>query len=180
MRWLTVMLMLAASAARAGEYSRTAFGDGWLDLDGDGRDAREEALNAARQSIDWWWGRYTGQPVFDASRLDVDHVVPLAWAWERGAREWPAERRERFANDPANLLPVIAGANRSKGSRGPDEWMPANVAAWSDYLDRFEAVVAKYGLGVSEAERETFACLRRLAERHAIGIKVAGFVSCGG
>lgn len=36
----------------------------------------------------------------NAGDIDIDYVVPLVWAWERGTREWPREKRERFANDP--------------------------------------------------------------------------------
>jgi endonuclease I len=56
---------------------------------------------------------FTGNVIQNASDIDIDHVVPLAWSWDRGAREWTDEERLRFANDPVNLLPVEASLNRS-------------------------------------------------------------------
>ena len=41
--------------------------------------------------------------------VQIDHLVPLALAWDLGARNWTDEMRARFANDPANLLAVAGG-----------------------------------------------------------------------
>jgi hypothetical protein len=30
-----------------------------------------------------------------------------------------------FANDPGNLLATSASADRSKGAKGPDQWLPS-------------------------------------------------------
>nr|WP_273429863.1 DUF1524 domain-containing protein [Marinobacter sp.] len=57
------------------------------------------------------------------------HVVPLAWSWSRGAHEWSNESGLRFANDLVNLLPVEASWNRSKGAKGPDQWLALEGAA---------------------------------------------------
>ncbi|EUA90423.1 hypothetical protein I551_3131 [Mycobacterium ulcerans str. Harvey] len=43
--------------------------------------------------------------------MQIDHIVPLSYAWDMGASDWPAARRLRFANDPANLLAVQGHAN---------------------------------------------------------------------
>lgn len=87
---------------------------------------------------------YSGKILFDASKVDIDHVVPLKWAWEHGAQVWNKTKREQFANDPINLVPVEASLNRSKGAKGLDEWLPpANQA---QYKARFQRIVLKYGL----------------------------------
>ena len=52
-----------------------------------------------------------------ASEVDIDHVVALGDAWQKGAQQWSYARRVRFANDPLNLLAVDASANRQKGDR---------------------------------------------------------------
>ena len=114
----------AEPAAR--QYQRSAFGHGWDDADGDCRDSRAEALiNASTTRVRFasekgcrvvtgrWISPFTGEIIQNASNVDIDHVVPLAWAWERGAKNWTKEKRERFANDPKNLLPVEASLNRS-------------------------------------------------------------------
>jgi len=82
----------------------------------------------------------------DPEKLDADHVVPLKWAWEHGASAWTDEQREAFANDSDNIVMVLAAANRSKGAKGPDDWMPPNRAYHVQYLERFDAICKKYGL----------------------------------
>lgn len=103
-------------------YDRALFG-GWSDADGDCRSTRQEVLaHLSTMPVRWsgngceveggrWIDPYTGAIHLDAAGLDVDHVVPLAYAWARGADAWDAARREAFANDPANLLPVEARLN---------------------------------------------------------------------
>ncbi|WOH39538.1 DUF1524 domain-containing protein [Thalassotalea fonticola] len=53
----------------------------------------------------------------------MDHVVPIKWAWEHGARSWGVKKRVAFADAPANLLSVEASLNRCKGAKGVDEWL---------------------------------------------------------
>ena len=112
--------------AMAKNYDRSAFGHGWEDSDGDCQDSRAEALIATsttpvrfatnrrcRVITGRWISPFTGEVIQNASNIDIDHVVPLAWSWERGAKEWPYEKREKFANDLRNLWPVEASLNRS-------------------------------------------------------------------
>ena len=144
-------------------YERSAFGSGWDDEDGDCRDSRAEALIATsttevrfaddrrcRVVTGRWISPFTGKVILNAADIDIDHVVPLAWAWERGAGRWPSEKRERFANDPVNLLPVETSLNRSKGAQGPDEWLPP--ANQCGYVARFVRVVRLYDLQPSTQE----------------------------
>lgn len=139
------------------EYKRSAFGHGWDDANGDCQNSRAEALIATstttvrfaderrcRVVTGRWISPFTGNIIQNASNIDIDHVVPLAWAWERGAKDWPKERRELFANDMVNLLPVEASLNRSKGSQGPDEWLPPSGQC--GYVARFFRIVKQYGL----------------------------------
>lgn len=148
--WLCVMLLFTAAVAQQGkqgldEYDRAAFVH-WTDPDGNGENARVDALNAAMVVKPVWVCPYTGVIVDDPARLDIDHVVPLQWAWVHGAYKWDSEKRMLFANDPINLIPVLASANRAKGSKGPDEWLPPDPAFRQEYVARFAAVCRKYGL----------------------------------
>jgi hypothetical protein len=106
-------------------YSREQFGRGWADVDGDCQNSRHEALIAqstgqvrfktgreCRVVAGRWISPFTGTVIHDPSMIDIDHVVPLKWAWDRGANRWSPTQRERFANDPANLLSVEASLNR--------------------------------------------------------------------
>nr|WP_274382401.1 HNH endonuclease family protein [Rhodovulum sulfidophilum] len=110
-----------------------------------------------------WFASYTGQVVTNAGDLDIDHIVPLRYAWGHGAARWSAQKRARFARDPVNLLPVSASANCSKGARGPLEWLPPDQGLRCQYVRRFRRIAASYGLVHSAAEeRELVALTGRL------------------
>ncbi len=152
------LLLASCSPAAVGQspdgYSRALFPH-WLDVDGDGLDARQQAL--ARTSLrhalvgigmvqsGLWLEPYSCTTVTDPAALDVDHVVPLKWAWDHGASTWTAEKRMQFANDQANLVPVAARANRQKSASGPDEWLPSCLGA-AEYRRWFVEVCRGYGL----------------------------------
>lgn len=144
-------------------YDRALFG-GWTDEDGDCRDTRAELLaELSTVPVRWsadgcrvergrWIDPYTGRTHLDAETLDVDHVVPLAYAWARGADGWDSAAREHFGLDPANLLPVEDRLNRSKGSRGPLSWLPPDEGFQCQYVLRFRRLSLLHGLEVSEEE----------------------------
>jgi len=149
------------------EYQRSMFGHGWADTDGDCQDQRAEALiNASSLPVRFansdkcrvmtgrWISPFTGAVIQNSSEIDIDHVVPLAWAWRHGADEWPQEKREIFANDPVNLWPVEASLNRSKGGSGPGEWLPPENQC--QYVARFFRITKIFDLSVSESENRTF------------------------
>ncbi|MDG5498932.1 HNH endonuclease family protein [Marinobacter sp. BGYM27] len=101
-----------------------------------------------------WISPFTGKVIHDASAIDIDHVVPLKWAWDHGAASWTQEKRERFANDQVNLWSVELSLNRQKGARGPDEWLPP--AGQCQYVSRFVRISKVYGLQPSEREVHRF------------------------
>ena len=82
--------------------------------------------------------------------VQIDHIVPLALAWDLGARNWTDELRTRFANDPANLIAVAGRANQDKGDGQPAVWMPPNHAFWCQYSVQFAEVLRGYGLPIDE------------------------------
>ncbi|MFN0026376.1 MAG: HNH endonuclease family protein [Acidimicrobiales bacterium] len=137
-------------------YDRDLF-EHWTDEDDDGCDARSETL--LRQSLvvpvvtlagtcevisGSWRSTYDGSVASRPTELDIDHVVALGEAWVSGARDWTAERRRAFANDPVNLVAVTAAINRAKGDRDPARWQPPVQGAWCDYARTWAAV--KVGL----------------------------------
>lgn len=146
-------------------YSRDRFNH-WTDADRDGCDTRYEVLyrqNTRRgeggcsSRAGRWRSAYDGQVFGHASRLDVDHVIPLAEAWRSGAAtQWDANTRERFANDLGyrpSLLAVSASSNRSKGDRDPAEWMPPLARFHCRYAVNWVAVKYRWRLAVDTAER---------------------------
>ncbi|MEU3314973.1 HNH endonuclease family protein [Streptomyces sp. NPDC048387] len=144
-------------------YSRDKFTH-WAEQ-GDKCDTREVVLkrdgrNVTRDSecravSGSWTSLYDGVTVNDASKLDIDHMVPLAEAWRSGAAQWDAAKRKSFANDLTRpqLLAVSAATNRAKGDQSPDLWQPPDKSSWCQYGRAWTTVKSHYGLTVTEAER---------------------------
>jgi hypothetical protein len=143
-------------------YNRDDWG-GWIDADGDCQDTRAEILirdslqpvrfRAGREcsvSSGLWRLPYTEGTVTNARQLDIDHIIPLKWAHGHGGDRWTADRKRTFANDPDNLLATSASANRSKGAKGPDQWMPSIDQC--GYAKRWESLLQKYQLVVLPVE----------------------------
>ena len=86
--------------------------------------------------------------------MQVDHVVALSDAWQKGAQAWTAAQREAFANDPANLLAVDGPANQEKGAGDAATWLPPQRGYRCVYALRQVRVKAAYGLWVTAAERD--------------------------
>ncbi|MFC0444231.1 HNH endonuclease family protein [Pseudidiomarina halophila] len=145
-------------------YSRNAYKH-WIDEDKDCLDTRHELLtdlstikvtttrNGCRVLRGRWNDPYSGQIIFDAAAIDVDHLVPLAWAWQHGAADWSPQRRKEFANDPVNLFAVKLDLNRSKGARGPYEWLPPNQKFHCQYVSRYLRVMLIYDFTSSSREQ---------------------------
>ena len=85
--------------------------------------------------------------------MQIDHVVSLADAWYKGAREWDDQRRRDFANDPRNLLAVGGQANFDKAFRDATAWLPTNEAFRCEFVARQIDVKAAYGLWLSANEK---------------------------
>lgn len=151
-------------------YTREAFPH-WADSDNDGCDTRDEVLarDLTRVTVGedceitagTLRGPYSGEMLRvrggDADGIHVDHVVALAYAWRHGADDWTERRRRRFANDPANLLAVDAGANIAKSDQGPADWRPDQRSFRCEYAATFVAAAADYRLSIIPADRDALA-----------------------
>jgi hypothetical protein len=108
---------------------------------------------------------YTATPIAyrrgGASEVDIDHVVALSDAWQKGAQRWSPARRIAFANDRLNLLAVDASANRAKGDGDAATWLPPNKRFRCAYVARQVAVKRKYRLWITAAERAAIARVLR-------------------
>ena len=146
-------------------YSREQFGDGWITTGGcDTRDrilARDLTamayLDDCRVESGTLADPYTAARIRftrgGVSEVDIDHVVALSDAWQKGAQQWPVATRLAFANDPLNLLAVDAHTNRSKGDGDAATWLPPNKPFRCGYVARQVAVKRKYKLAVTAAEK---------------------------
>ncbi|MFE2548317.1 HNH endonuclease family protein [Streptomyces sp. NPDC059355] len=120
----------------------------------DGTDVKQDSECKAVSGT--WKSLYDGVVVTEASKMDIDHIVPLAEGWRSGAAGWDAARRKAFANDLTHpqLLSVTAATNRSKGDQSPDLWQPPDKASWCQYGRAWTTVKSTYGLTVTEAEKK--------------------------
>lgn len=160
---------------RGYDYRRAAFGDSWTDetsapgghngcdtrndiLDRDLVDKTYVAISRCPRAVATGvlYDPYTNEVVHFTrgnqvgAAVQIDHLVPLALAWDLGARDWTGDMRVRFANDPANLIAVSGGANQDKGDGEPAAWMPSNTSFWCQYAMQFVEVLRGYELPVDE------------------------------
>jgi len=136
----------------------------WIDADKNGCDTRAEVLikeaivkpkKGAKCKLTGgkWISSYDGVAYTDASKLDIDHLVPLAEAWRSGAWQWTNEQREEYANyleDERALNAVTASVNRSKGDKDIASWLPKKNVC--DYLAGWVTVKAHFSLTVDSEE----------------------------
>ncbi len=92
----------------------------------------------------------------DANDVQIDHVYPLARAFDMGAAGWTQARRTAFANDTDLELLAVAGAvNQAKGDAGPAEWLPPDPVAACAYVERYIAIAGAYALAITAAEHDS-------------------------
>lgn len=139
---LTILLLfvLFPSTCFSSDYNRSDWG-GWADLDNDGLNTRQEVLHD--YSVIGIQCQYT-KIVVPAGEIDIDHIIPIRYAWGVGADSWVKEKMVQFYNDPENLVPSLAGVNRAKGAKGPDEWLPKYDVP--EYIDKWKRLCVKYEL----------------------------------
>jgi hypothetical protein len=104
-----------------------------------------------------WTSYYDGQEVTSAGSLDIDHMVPLAEAWDSGASGWTAARREAYANDQGahvSLVAVTARSNRQKSDQDPADWMPPSPDAECRYVAEWVSTKLRWQLTADDRELE--------------------------
>ena len=163
-----VLLAVKGRAPMTG-YARSRFGQAWLDADRNGCDTRNDILgelltdvvlesNGCVVTSGKYDDPYTGDNIDYrygvGTLIDIDHVVALGNSWATGAERWDIKKRAAFANDPLNLLPADASANRQKGDGDAATWLPAYKPFRCEYVARQVAVKQKYGLWVTAPEQE--------------------------
>lgn len=154
-------------------YDRDLFGSGWVDVDRNGCDTRNDILARDLTALETKPGTggcvvlrgrlvdpYGGESIAfvrgnaTSTAVQIDHVVALSDAWQKGAQGWDAGVRVAFANDPLNLLAVDGPLNASKGDGDTATWLPPRKEIRCAYVARQVAVKAKYGAWVTQAERD--------------------------
>lgn len=154
-------------------YAREQFGDGWGDIAE--CDTRNYILRRDLTNITWRESPrctvaigtlkdpYTGKSinfvrgVSTSLAVQIDHVVALSDAWQKGAQKLSFSTRKRFSNDPLNLLAVDGPTNSSKSDSDAASWLPPNKSYRCAYVARQVAVKSKYQLWITAAERDAIA-----------------------
>jgi len=158
--------------APGNNYDRSAFGQAWLDVDRNGCDTRNDILRRDLADARFTAGSrcrigegtfrepYTGQTtVFQRGQesskaVQIDHVVALGDAWQKGAQQLSAVQRQHLANDPLNLVAVDGQANQDKSASDAATWLPPNKAFRCHYVARQISVKTAYALWVTPAEKD--------------------------
>lgn len=154
------------------EFDREgSFGEGWQDPDGNGCDARNDALAASMTDVERnrdacrvdtgvFVDPYSGDEI-DFERgpntsplVQIDHVVALANAWRTGAKELSFEERVELSNDPMNLQATAGWVNDDKKSQDAANWLPPQESYRCTYVARQIVVKATYNLWVTQAEHD--------------------------
>ncbi|KND26424.1 HNH endonuclease family protein [Streptomyces acidiscabies] len=102
-----------------------------------------------------WYSPYDGATWTAASDLDIDHLVPLAEAWDSGASAWTTAQRQAFANDLTRpqLIAVTDNVNQAKSDQDPATWMPSVTSYRCTYVRAWVQVKYYYDLSVDSAEK---------------------------
>jgi hypothetical protein len=178
-------------------YDRALFGQAWADVDRNGCDTRNDVLRRDLTAYTLKAGTngclvlkgtlrdpYTGRTISfvrgpgTSTAVQIDHVVALSDAWQKGAQRWTTGRRTAFANDPLNLLAVDGPTNERKGDGDAATWLPPRKAFRCAYVARQIAVKKRYGLFVTAAERD--AMVRILETCPSQGLPTGGTIRLGG
>jgi hypothetical protein len=173
---LLAALPIKGRAPKTG-YDRAVFGQTWADVDRNGCDTRNDILKRDLTGISYTNSvpckvqsgtledPYTGTAInflrgsATSSAVQIDHVVALSDAWQKGAQQLTAEQRTAFANDPLNLQATDGPTNMKKGDGDAATWLPPNRGFRCEYVARQISVKATYSLWVTQAEHDAMAAL---------------------
>lgn len=150
------------------DYSREQFGAGWVKNGGcDTRNVIlnrdlinvivDDKCNVASGILN---DPYTGKIIKflrgsnSSGAVQIDHVVALSDAWQKGAQNFTLDKRINLANDPIELLAVDGAANLQKSDGDAATWLPPNKSFRCQYVARQIAVKLKYNLWMTRAEHD--------------------------
>ncbi|WIG17201.1 GmrSD restriction endonuclease domain-containing protein [Kocuria rosea] len=166
-------------------YDREKFGEAWADVDGNGCDTRNDILYrdltgpVTSDGCTVTRGTLNPDPYTDttidfvrgpatSADVQIDHVVALSDAWQKGAQQLDADTRVLFANDPLNLLAVDGPTNQEKGDKDAASWLPPNKDFRCEYVAIQIAVKAKYDLWITQAEKDAMKRVLDTCQGHAL------------
>lgn len=160
-------LQVKGRAPKSG-YARDEFGSGWAAKSGCStrniilnRDLKNPVVDNKCNVISGILNDpYTGKIIQfkrgggTSGSVQIDHVVALSDAWQKGAQQLSKDDRVKIANDPLELLAVDGPANMQKSDGDAATWLPSNKPFRCQYVARQIAIKLKYNLWVTKAEYE--------------------------
>ncbi|GAA2205773.1 hypothetical protein GCM10009850_012310 [Nonomuraea monospora] len=165
-------LTVKGRAPRTG-FEREKFGPAWADVDRNGCDTRNDILKRDLEDETFKSGThdcivltgtlhdpYSGKTIKfkrgqdTSTEVQIDHVIPLSDAWQKGAQQWSATKRKEFANDPMNLMAVDGPLNGQKSDSDAATWLPPRKSYRCTYIAKQIDVKAKYELWLTSAEKD--------------------------
>lgn len=126
-----------------------------------------------------WYIPYTGETVTYQSKeevsknIQIDHIVPVAYAHRHGASSWDEDKREEFYNDygqssiwsngdnsddyenVGNLIVSDSRSNIQKSDSGPSEWLPSNKDYILEYCERWVKICNAYDISITQDDYNT-------------------------
>ncbi|MEU6729548.1 HNH endonuclease family protein [Nonomuraea wenchangensis] len=164
-------LQVKGRAPRTG-FDRDKFGPSWADVDRNGCDTRNDILKRDLEDETFKPGThdcivltgtlkdpYSGKTITfkrgqdTSTAVQIDHLIPLSDAWQKGAQQWSATKRKEFANDPLNLQATDGPLNGQKSDSDAATWLPPLKSYRCTYIARQIDVKAKYDVWVTAAEK---------------------------
>ena len=111
---------------------------------------------------------YTDKEITDIKILDFDHLVPISYCNKFSDLSWSKEQKNKFAQDENVGVSVLNKENRSKGAKGPSEWLPK--ANQGDYCYSWLLIAHEYGLALRQQDIDTckLVCLNEIASGHSL------------
>lgn len=111
---------------------------------------------------------YTDKEITDIKILDFDHLLPLKFISDRGDVHWSKEQKNKFAQDENVGVSVLNKENRSKGAKGPSEWLPK--ANQGDYCYTWLLIAKEYDIALPQEDIDTckLVCLNEIASGHSL------------
>lgn len=182
-------IRVAGAEGTKERYSRVNhFGDDWgVDVNQNGCDTRNDILARDLENVELSRSGcvvisgtmvddpYTGETypwvrgVGTSTLVQIDHVIPLKYAWEHGAAHWSQAEREEYANDPDVLIASHGPSNASKQDKGPARWpesWPANMPELRcNYAQHWLLVADKWNIAVNPEDADWLVQTHSLCEK---------------
>jgi Excalibur calcium-binding domain/Protein of unknown function (DUF1524) len=185
-------LLVKGRSPRTG-YSRDQFGSAWVDVNHNSCSTREDILRRDLRALTVRAGTggcvvtsgslsdpYTGRSLAfrrgptTSAAVQIDHIVSLSDAWQKGAQQWSPSERVAFANNPMELLATNGSTNASKSDNDAASWLPPDKPYRCTFVARQITIKVGYRLWVTKAEKAAMSrVLAHCPDQRTISSQVA-------